>query len=263
MATVERLLKKDELGADEYVSWAPYHASMTQPVAHPPGISSLLPLLVAKADTTSMARHAMIVLKHATEYLNPGQIPVTNGDKPLYARMKLLQLEEPNMFGEVCVTLGGLHIEVAVFRGIGNLLHTSGWTSALVDAAGIATQGKAESFFTVLPRDTDPSCSPGDSSRIVQYCRRKQESCLIQQKAEQHLDFFIWCEHMADEYPQFKCWSLIKKYELTALLFVRSIRDGDIDFYGESIGKLLIIVVLFTNLSVTVVCFLIYMCIPD
>ncbi len=45
---------------------------MTQPVAHPPDISSLLPLLVEKADATAMARHAMIVLKHATEYLNPG-----------------------------------------------------------------------------------------------------------------------------------------------------------------------------------------------
>ncbi len=94
LATVERLLKKVELGADEYVSWAAYHASMTQPVAHPPGISSLLPLLVEKADTTSMARHAMIVLKHTTEYLNPGQIPVMNGDQPLYGRMKLLQFEE-------------------------------------------------------------------------------------------------------------------------------------------------------------------------
>ncbi len=93
LATVERLLKKDELGADVYVSWVAYHASMTQPVAQPQGISSLLPLLVAKADTIAMARHAMIVFKHTTEYLNPGQIPVMIGDQPLYARMKLLQLD--------------------------------------------------------------------------------------------------------------------------------------------------------------------------
>ncbi len=50
------------------------------------------------------------------------------------------------MFGEVFVMHGGLHIEMAVFRGIGNLLHGSGWTSALIDA-GIATHGKAESFL--------------------------------------------------------------------------------------------------------------------
>ncbi len=61
LVTVERLLKKEELGADEYHSWAVYHASMTQPVTHPSGFSSLLPLLVEKADTTAMARHAMIV----------------------------------------------------------------------------------------------------------------------------------------------------------------------------------------------------------
>ncbi len=82
-----------------------------------PGISSLLPLLVEKADTTAMPRQAMIVFKHATEYLNPGQIPVMIGDQPLYARMKLLQLEESDMFGEVFVMLGGPHIEMAVFKG--------------------------------------------------------------------------------------------------------------------------------------------------
>ncbi len=47
---------------------------------------------------------------------------------------------------------------------------------------------------------------------------------------------------MASEYPQFIFWSLIKKYKLTVLLFVRPIRDGYIDLYRTSIGKLLIIV---------------------
>ncbi len=108
-------MKKNEHGADEYVLLAAYHASMTLSVAHLPYISSLLPLLVEK--TTAMARHVMIVLKHATEYLNPGQIPVMFGDHPLYAKMKLLQLEESDIFGEVCVMLGDLHIEMTVFRG--------------------------------------------------------------------------------------------------------------------------------------------------
>ncbi len=73
-----------------------------------------------------MTRHAMIVLRHATKYLNPNQIPVMIGDQPLYAQMTLLQL---NMFGEVFVMIGGLHIEMAVVRGIGNLLHSSGWAN--------------------------------------------------------------------------------------------------------------------------------------
>ncbi len=47
---------------------------------------------------------------------------------------------------------------------------------------------------------------------------------------------------MAAEYQQFKFWSPIKKYELTALLFVRSIRNGYIDLYRVPIDKLLIIV---------------------
>ncbi len=120
---------------------------MTQPVACPPGISYVLPLLVEKADTTAMARHVMIVLNHATEYLNPGrQIPFMIDDQPLYAKMKVLQLGEPDMFGEVFMMLGGPHIKMAVFRGICNLLHSSDWTSALVDAC-ISNQGKPESFL--------------------------------------------------------------------------------------------------------------------
>ena len=42
---------------------------------------------------------------------------------------------------------GGLHIEMAAFSLIGNLLKGSGWTSILTDA-GVASSGTAESFLT-------------------------------------------------------------------------------------------------------------------
>ncbi len=67
------------------------------------------------------------------------------GDQPQYGKMKLLQLEEPDMFGEVYVILGGLHI----FRGIGNLLHSSGWTSVLVHA-DIAPKVRQSPFHHAL-----------------------------------------------------------------------------------------------------------------
>ncbi len=70
------------------------------------------------------------------------------------------------MFGEVYVMLGGLHIELAVFRGVNNLLQGSGWIIALVDAS-ITTQGKAESFLQCSHVTQTRHGSPDDSSRIV------------------------------------------------------------------------------------------------
>ena len=42
---------------------------------------------------------------------------------------------------------GGLHIELAGLKTLGDLLKSSGWTSALVQA-GVATAGTADSFLT-------------------------------------------------------------------------------------------------------------------
>ena len=44
--------------------------------------------------------------------------------------------------------LGGLYIEVAAFKTIGNLLKGSGWTTVLTEA-GIASSGTAASFLSV------------------------------------------------------------------------------------------------------------------
>ena len=46
------------------------------------------------------------------------------------------------------VMFGGLHIEMAALKAIGNLLDGSGWGSALVQA-GVATPETADSFCRV------------------------------------------------------------------------------------------------------------------
>ena len=43
--------------------------------------------------------------------------------------------------------LGGLHIEMAAFKTIGNLLKESGWTAVLTEAV-IPSSGTAESFLS-------------------------------------------------------------------------------------------------------------------
>ena len=89
-----------------------------------------MPLFYEKAATAAMVKHGMAVQHRATEFLNPGQIPVTAFDAPLYALAKQVQWKWPATHGEDkhVVMLGGLRIEMAVWSTLGDYLEDSGWT---------------------------------------------------------------------------------------------------------------------------------------
>ena len=70
---------------------ASFHASFQFPVMTPPAITALLPLFNEKADTPAMIKHAMDILRKATSFLNPGQIPVMACDCPIFANAKFIQ----------------------------------------------------------------------------------------------------------------------------------------------------------------------------
>ena len=106
----------------------------------------MLPLFKEQAHSPAMIRHSMIVVRDAVQFLNPGQIPVVTFDQPLYAIAKQVQWNWPDLFGEdqFVVMLGGLHIEMASFKALGNWLDGSGWTYVL-DQAEVAKSGTADS----------------------------------------------------------------------------------------------------------------------
>ena len=54
------------------------------------------------------------------------------------------------------IVLGGLHIEMAGFKVIGNRLEDSGWVEALVQAK-VASAGIADSFLKLHELDCTPS----------------------------------------------------------------------------------------------------------
>ena len=97
-----------------------------------------------------MIGHSMDVVKKAVESLNPGQIPVFTVDQPLHTIAKSIQWNWTGSHGEdhFVVMFGGLHIEMAALKAIGNLLDSSGWAGALVQA-NVATSGTADSFRCV------------------------------------------------------------------------------------------------------------------
>ncbi len=74
------------------MAWASYHASNQHFTADPHlALTQLMPLFYEKAATAAMVKYGMVVQRRATEFLNPGQIPVTAFDAPLYALAKQVQ----------------------------------------------------------------------------------------------------------------------------------------------------------------------------
>lgn len=86
--------------------------------------------------------------KKAVDILNPGQVPIITVDQPLFTIAKQIQWNWTESHGEdqFVIMFGGLHIEIAAFKTIGNLLESSGWTGALVQA-NVASPGTADSFL--------------------------------------------------------------------------------------------------------------------
>lgn len=105
-------------------------------------------MFYVKAATPAMVKHGMDVLRQAKTFLNANQIPVITVDQPLFALAKMVQWKWPASHGEqgYVVLLGGLHIEMALWSVLGDLLAGSGWTTALSETK-VASFGVADSFL--------------------------------------------------------------------------------------------------------------------
>lgn len=103
------LLEKEDLVNEDKIVWAAHHALQQLPLEDPPSVCALLPLFSEKSSTPSMIKHGMNVQREAIAHLNPGQIPVTTFDQPLFALAKYVQWKWPATHGEhmyVCCYAG-------------------------------------------------------------------------------------------------------------------------------------------------------------
>ena len=141
------LEESSELQSNVNISWAAYHAQNQESVDRIITPTALLPLFHESAHTVAMIRHSMDVVKSAVVHLNAGQTPVLTFDQPLFTLAKQIQWKWPEKYGEekFVVMFGGLHIEMAALKTVGDWLESSGWAEALVQAE-IATVGTADSL---------------------------------------------------------------------------------------------------------------------
>ena len=91
---LNELLKEDETGGTDNISW-PAHFASLQNATHPPAITVLLPLFHDNAHSLAMVKHGMNVIQQATEHVNPAQVPVITMDQPLYAIGEKIQCRGP------------------------------------------------------------------------------------------------------------------------------------------------------------------------
>ena len=227
------LLSKNEIGKEEYISWAAYHASLEPSPENPSTIVALLPLFHEKAATIAMIKHGMDIQQSITQYLNPGQIPVMAFDQPLFALAKFVQWCWPEKYGEqhYVVMFGGLHIEMAIWNTIGDFLHDSGWTTALCEAE-IASSGIAESFLKSSHLTTTRHGHQVTALTLAQLQYEAWKSMTSEESFED------WKKRMVNRSPTFQYWNIVLEFEILAFTFIRAHRLKSFDLFVKSLESL-------------------------
>ena len=220
------LLQKVVLAKEDKIAWAAYHSLQQLPLENPPGLCSLLPLFSEKSSTPSMIKHGMDAQQQAIAHLNPGQVPVTTFDQPLFAIAKYIQWKWPATHGEHVhvVMLGGLHTEMALWSTLGDILEESGWTSAIAEAE-IATPGVADSFLRVVHLARTRHAHQVTALTL----QKLQQQAYLQSGSE--ISFPVWKRQMCKDYPTFIYWDLVLRYEKLVFIFIRAHIEGNFQLY--------------------------------
>ena len=230
----------EEIDKDSNLSWAAFYASKQEPIIRPNVITALLPLFAEKSSTVAMIKHSMDIVKATTDHLNPGQIPVLAMDQPLFAIAKYIQWNFPS-YGEdkFVVMFGGLHVEMAAFKIVGEWLAASGWKHAIIKAE-VSTEGTADSFTKVSHLTKTRHAHQATAAALYILQQKAYEKYKLDLTADEApLPFSEWCKRMCEEQPQFLYWARVMELQLTVLRLVKSLREAKFDQYVTSLAQLM------------------------
>ena len=121
----KKLLSKEELQKNDYVSWAAYQVTQTSFSSQDPRIISLLPMFTENAHSLAIIAHSMRVISAAVVHVNPSQTPVIAVDKPLFPLAKVIQWRLGTVYDEnwFVFMLGGLYVEIGVLENARQVPH--------------------------------------------------------------------------------------------------------------------------------------------
>ena len=157
-------------------------------------------------------------------------------DAPLFALAQYVQWKWPETHGEdkIVVMLGGLYIEMALWKTVGDYIDCSGLTNALTQA-GIASSGTAESFLSCS--HVSRTCHAHQVNAVVLRKLQKEAFFTLQPEAQEESEE-VWLQEMVRKSPTFQYWDTILRLELLVLLFVRAHREADFSLYVSSLKAL-------------------------
>ena len=111
----------------------------------------------------------------------------------------------------------------------------SGWTAALV-LAGITSSGTADSFIKVSHVTKTRHAHQVTAASLHTLLHLVYTECNASAtEAESALSFEQWCQVCAQQSVQFDYWHKTLLLEISMLLFIRSIREGNFQLYMESL----------------------------
>jgi len=133
---------------------------------------------------------------------------------------------------------GGLHIESATLKILGDFLRSRRWASALVQA-GAATAGSADSFLNAAHITRTHRAHQISACVLYQALQEAQQEYVTSiESGMEALSLEDSCNQQCS-LPMFKFWYTALQLELTILVFVRSIHLGDFQLYVQSLTKLI------------------------
>lgn len=225
---------------DGMIWWSAYHADAQQADIPPAAINALLPLFLDNAHSVAMIRHSMDIIRRAVEHVNPGQIPVVAVDQPHFALAKQVQWTWPDTHGEdqFVIMFGGLHIEMAMLKLLGDWLEDSGWTNALVQA-DIASSGTANSFIHANHVTKTHHAHQVIAASLYTLLQQAYNAECISDDAipPDSVSFEEWCIQRAKASVHFDYWYKTLSLELLLLRYIRSIREGNFQLYVECLTQ--------------------------
>ena len=134
---------------------------------------------------------------------------------------------------------GGLHIEMASLKTVGDWLKGSGWVQALVQAE-IATAGTVDSFLRAAHVTRTRRAHQVTVAALYILKHRAYASyCLsCSRDGQAVLGFKEWCHQKEQVCPQFQYWSTVMELELCVMVYVRSLHQASFQMYLDALTEL-------------------------
>ena len=145
------------------------------------------------------------------------------------------------MFGEdkFVIMFGGLHIQMAALKTLGNWLKENGWVQALVQA-NITTPGIADSFLQAahVARTLRAHQVTIAALYILKH-RAYDHYCLTCIEGEQEiLEFEQWCDQRGQVCPHFQYWVTVMELELCVLVYIRFLHQASFTMYLDALTEI-------------------------